>query len=115
MFALVADDLDRLTVQRVPPWRRMLARFRAASLDNALASGISPEASPYLAARALQLTSAQSRGRLADGLRRVLAARPARSAAIPIRRARVAAAAAELGALPAKGLTPRREKNSSDT
>jgi hypothetical protein len=106
MFALVADELDRLTVRRVRQWHRLVACCRAASLDNALASGISPEANAYLAARAFQLTSARSRRDLAAGLHRILAAEPGRSPRVAIRRDRVSRAAAELGALPGYLLAP---------
>lgn len=113
MLMLVADELDRLTLRRVRPWHRVLAWCRAAALDQALADGADPEGSAYLAARALQLTSAKSRRHLADGVRRALAAgterrpgasRPDRMSmwptSVPVHRASVATAAAELGALP---------------
>ncbi|HEX6521917.1 MAG TPA: hypothetical protein VF070_18205 [Streptosporangiaceae bacterium] len=119
MLMLVADELDRLTLQRVRPWHRMLAWCRAAALDRALADGADPEENVYLAARAVQLTSAKSRRHLADGLRRALAAGTERSSGrtrpaggpiwstrVPVRRASVAAAAAELAALPGYLLAP---------
>lgn len=111
MLILVADDLDRLTLRRLRPWHRMLARWRAAGLDRALADGADPEQSVYLAARAMQLTSAKSRRHLADGLRRVLAGMersrggtgpdrvPVWPTRVPVRREGIAAAA-ELAALP---------------
>jgi hypothetical protein len=124
---LVADDFHRLTLLRVRPWHRLLAKWRAASLDRTLADGADPEQNVYLAARAMQLTGARTRRHLADGLRRVLAEAdrspgaavpprvppggPAREAPrgparvpawptrVPVRRASVATGAAELGAL----------------
>src|SRR5258707_727555 len=56
MHALVDDDFGRLTVRRLRPWHRMLARGLAARLDRELADGARPEASAVLAARALALT-----------------------------------------------------------
>jgi hypothetical protein len=112
MLMLVADDLDRLTLRRVRSWHRVLARWRATSLDRALADGAGPEQDVYLAARAMQLTSAKSRRHLADGLRQVLAGAersrsgtgPARvpvwPTRVPVRRESVATAAADLAPLP---------------
>jgi hypothetical protein len=74
MHVLLDDDLGRLTLRRLRPWHRMLARSRAARLDRELADGVSPEASATLAARAMQLTSAEVRRDLAASLRRILAA-----------------------------------------
>jgi hypothetical protein len=118
MHVLLDDDLGRLTVRRVSPWHRLLARVLAASLDRQLASGARPEGSAVLAARAMTLTSAGYRRALAASLRRVLAAsgapaphsRPlsltaARSAGaalrpyVPLRRDRIAGSAAELAGL----------------
>jgi hypothetical protein len=129
MHVLLDDDLGRLTLRRVSPWHRLLARVLAASLDRQLASGARPEASAVLAARAMVLTSAGYRRALAASLRRLLAAsvtpgsRPlpvttARSAGgavhpyIPLRRDRIAGAAAELAGLAdcltARGPVPAR-------
>jgi len=123
MHVLLDDDLGRLTVRRVSPWHRLLARVLAASLDRQLAGGTRPEASAVLAARAMALTSAGYRRALATSLRRMLAAsaapqsRPlsltaARSAGatlhpyVPLRRDRIAGSAAELAGL-AECLTAR--------
>ena len=123
MHVLLDDDLGRLTVRRVSPWHRLLARVLAASLDRRLADGTRPEASAVLAARAMALTSAGYRRALAASLRRMLAAsvappsRPlsltaARSAGaaihpyVPLRRALIAGSAAELAGL-AECLTAR--------
>ncbi len=123
MHVLLDDDLGRLTVRRVSPWHRLLARVLAASLDRQLADGTRPEASAILAARAMTLTSAGYRRALAASLRRMLAAsvapqsRPlsltaARSAGaalrpyVPLRRARIAGLAEELAGL-AECLTQR--------
>ena len=43
MHVLLDDDLGRLTVRRVSPWHRLLARVLAASLDRQLADGVRPE------------------------------------------------------------------------
>ena len=74
MHVLVHDDLGRLTLRRLRPWHRVLARARAARLDRELAGGVSPEASATLAARALRLTSPGFRRDLAASLQRILAA-----------------------------------------
>jgi hypothetical protein len=74
MHALIDDDFGRLTVRRLRPWHRMLARGLAARLDRELADGARPEASAVLAARALVLTSIGYRRGLAASLRRILAA-----------------------------------------
>jgi hypothetical protein len=74
MHVLLHDDLGRLTLRRLRPWHRMLARSRAARFDRELADGASPEASATLAARALRLTSAEYRQDLAASLQRILAA-----------------------------------------
>jgi len=123
MHVLLDDDLGRLTVRRVSPWHRLLARVLAASLDRQLADGARPERSAVLAARAMALTSAGYRRALATSLRRMLAASvapgsrplsltPARSAGaaihpyVPLRRDRIAGAAEELAGL-AECLTAR--------
>jgi hypothetical protein len=74
MHVLVHDELGRLTLRRLRPWHRVLARSRAARLDRELAGGVSPEASATLAARALRLTSTDFRRDLATSLQRILAA-----------------------------------------
>jgi hypothetical protein len=116
MHVLLDDDLGRLTVQRLQPWHRLLARCLAPSLDRRLADGARPEASAVLAARAMVLTSASYRRALAANLRRMLAAsvsphaRPrlmtasrsagvARQPYIPLRRDRIAGSASELDGL----------------
>lgn len=101
---LVADDLDRLTLRRVTARHWIVARLRAGSLDSELAGGISPETCDYLAARAMQLTSMRSRRQLAAGLNRLLLPETQASTrqvplSVPVQRARVARAVAELGAL----------------
>jgi hypothetical protein len=52
MHVLLDDDQGRLTLRRLRPWHRKLARFLGARLDRELAGGSSPEASASLAARA---------------------------------------------------------------
>jgi hypothetical protein len=116
MHVLLDDDLGRLTVQRVSPWHRLLARVLAVRLDGQLASGDRPEANALLAARAMFLTSAPYRRALARSLRRMLAAsvvppaRPRPMAAaksaeaafrppVPLRRDRLARSATELAGL----------------
>lgn len=116
MHVLLDDDLGRLTVRRLRPWHRMLARGLADRLDRQLADGARPEASAMLAARAMMLTSRAYRGALAASLRRMLAAsvspqtRPrlavARSSAgvarqphVPLRRDQIAASASGLAGL----------------
>ena len=74
MHVLLHDDLGRLTLGRLQPWHRVLARSRAARLDRELAAGMSPEASAILAARAMRLTSTDFRRDLAASLLRILAA-----------------------------------------
>ena len=80
MHVLVHDDPGRLTLRRLRPWHRVLARSQAARLDRELADGVSPEASATLAARALRLTSTDFRRDLATSLQRILAAAGAPSA-----------------------------------
>ena len=116
MHILIDDDLGRLTVRRLWPWHRLLARCLAPSLDRQLADGVRPEASAVLAARAMVLTSVRYRRGLAASLRRMLAAsvsphaRPrlmtasrsagvARQPYIPLRRDRIAGSASELDGL----------------
>jgi hypothetical protein len=86
MHVLLDDDQGGLTLRRLGPWHRMLARSRAAQLDRELAGGASPEASAALAARAMRLTSMEFRRGLAASLQRVLAAagEPAISRAQPV-------------------------------
>jgi hypothetical protein len=116
MHVLIDDDLGRLTVRRLWPWHRLLARCLAPGLDRRLADGVRPEADPVLAARAMVLTSVRYRRGLAASLRRTLAAsvspqarpRPmaasrsagaARQPYIPLRRDRIAGSASELDGL----------------
>lgn len=108
---LLRDDLGRLTLRRLRPWHRMLARAAAARLDRELAAGTSPETSASLAARATALTSTKARRDLATGVQRILAAagqppaapsapaaavRPAR---LPLNRAGISSSAAPLATL----------------
>src|SRR5215469_13520325 len=72
--ALLRDDLGRLTMRRLRPWHRMLARCAGGRLDRQLAAGTSPEISVGLAARAMQLTSMRFRRELAASVQRILAA-----------------------------------------
>jgi len=74
MYVLLDDDEGRLTLQRIGPWTRMLARVRGSRLDRELAAGTSPEANASLAARAMRLTSIEFRRDLAASLQRMLAA-----------------------------------------
>jgi hypothetical protein len=116
MHVLLDDELGRLTVQRLRPWHRLLARCLAPGLDQRLADGARPEANAVLAARAMVLTSDGYRRALAASLRRMLAAsvsphaRPrlitasrsagvARQPYIPLRRDRIAGSASELDGL----------------
>jgi hypothetical protein len=116
MHVLIDDDLGRLTLRRLWPWHRLLARCRAPSLDRQLADGVRPEKDAVLAARALVLTSVRYRRDLAASLRRMLAAstspqarpRPmaasrsagvARQPHVPLRRDRIAGSACELDEL----------------
>jgi hypothetical protein len=119
MHVLLDDELGRLTVRRLRPWHRWLARSLAARLDRQLADGARPEASAILAARAMFLTSVEFRRDLAASLRRILAAaasppaspatRPrlaggpsatfAREPFLPLRRDRIARSAPELAGL----------------
>ena len=123
MHVLLDDELGRLTVRRLRPWHRWLARGLAARLDRQLADGARPEANAILAARAMFLTSVEFRRDLAASLRRILAAaaaaattapaspdaRPrlaagpsaafAREPFLPLRRDRIARSAPELAGL----------------
>lgn len=74
MLVLLDDDRGCITLQRLRPWHRLLARTQAARLDRELAGGVSPEASATLAARAIRLTSMEFRRGLAASLQRVLVA-----------------------------------------
>jgi hypothetical protein len=124
MHVLLDDDLGRLTLRRLRPWHRLLARGLATRLDRQLAAGARPEANAILAARALFLTSAGFRRGLAANLRRMvvaaapvapdarLFARAARPPNVPLRRDRIARSAPELtalaGSLAARGPVPAR-------
>lgn len=111
---LLDDDQGRLTLRRLRPWHRMLARFLGARLDRELAGGSSPEASASLAARATQLTSMPYRRHLAMSLQRILAAAGQPPAVVPsravpvtpplalLRRARISRSASELAELAAR-------------
>jgi len=116
MHVLIDDDLGRLTLQRLWPWHRLLARCLAPRLDRQLADGVRPEMSAVLAARAMVLTSVRYRLGLAASLRRMLAAsvspqtRPrllaasrsagaARQPHVPLRRDRIVRSASELDGL----------------
>src|SRR5579864_302455 len=74
MHVLIGDEQGLLTMRRLWPWQRILARSAAARLDSALARGAPPEASVSLAARAARLTSTPFRRDLAASLRRILLA-----------------------------------------
>ena len=93
MHALIDDDLGRLTLRRLWPWHRLLARCLAPSLDRQLADGVRPEVNAVLAARAMVLTSVRYRRGLATSLRRMLAA-----SASPHARPRPMAASRSAGA-----------------
>ena len=80
---LLRDDRGRLTLRRLRPWHRMLARYAAARLDRELAAGTSPETSATLATRAIQLTSMRFRRDLATSVQRILAATGEPLAIIP--------------------------------
>lgn len=108
---LVRDDLGRLTLRRLRPWHRLVARCAAARLDRGLAAGTSPETSISFAARAMQLTSGKFRRDLATTLQRILAAAGEPSAVVlsgsvaahpprvPLCRARISRSAVPLGKL----------------
>jgi hypothetical protein len=105
---LLQDDQGRLTLGRLRPWHRVLARCAASRLDRELAAGASPETSPRLAARTVQLTSNKARRDLAASVRRILAAAgdpaavtvmTARPARLPLARAQIRQSADPLAAL----------------
>lgn len=108
---LLRDDLGHLTLRRLRPWHRMLARCAAARLDRELAAGTSPETSVGLAARAMQLTSVKVRRDLAASVQRILAAAgqpptvmlppaaAARPPRIPLNRVRISQSAVPLANL----------------
>ncbi|HLN69626.1 MAG TPA: hypothetical protein VK280_20440 [Streptosporangiaceae bacterium] len=120
MHVLLDDDRGGLTVRRLSPWERVLARSQAARLDRELAEGASPEANATLAARAARLTSTEFRRDLAASLRRILAAAgeprpaadarvplgPARPIRIPVRTTRVSQSAPLLAELAGRLLEP---------
>jgi hypothetical protein len=116
MHVLLDDDLGRLTLRRLRPWHRMLARVLAARLDRQLGDGARPESNTILAARAMFLTSPAYRRALAASLRRMLMAsvsadtRPrlavgrssagvARQPHVPLRRNQIATSASGLAGL----------------
>jgi len=120
---LLEDDLGRLTLRRLRPWDRIMARCLAERLDRELARGARPETNVGLAARAVRLTSMKSRRDLAKSLQRILAvvlpagsrgelmtadpsARAARQPYVPIRRDRVSRSASELAELADRLLQP---------
>jgi hypothetical protein len=121
---LLRDGRGRLTLRRLRPWHRALARCAAARLDRELAAGTSPETSASLAARAIQLTSMRFRRDLAASVQRILAAAgepPATSAPpaavghpprVPLRQAPIRQSAGPLaqlaGYLAAPGPVPAR-------
>jgi hypothetical protein len=81
----------------------MLAWWGAPGLDRQLAAGASPQGSRVLALRARRITSRRTRGRIADGLARVMrdarATRVGFSAAVAPDRRQLLAARTVLGAL----------------
>jgi hypothetical protein len=83
MHVLLHNDAGLLTLQRLRPWHRILARCAAARLDRELAAGASPEASASLAARAMRLTSMKFRRDLATSVQRILAAAAEPPAVMP--------------------------------
>jgi hypothetical protein len=101
---VLTGGLDGLVVARRPRLReRLAARVRPRRLDRALAEGTPPEASAALALRAQQLTEADSRGSIAQALRRIIREaqqgyRPALGRVLPSW-ARVRAAREELSRL----------------
>jgi hypothetical protein len=120
MHVLLDDDRGQLTVGRLRPWHRVLARSQAARLDRELAEGASPEANASLAARAARLTSTKFRRDLAASLRRILVAAgepawpaaagapfgPARSPRVPLRTTRISQSAPLLAELASRLLEP---------
>ena len=85
MHVLLDDERGRLTLKRLWPWHRLLARSQAARLDRELAGGTSPETSVTLAARAIQLTSMKVRRDLAASVQQILAAAGDPPAVMPSR------------------------------
>jgi len=124
MLVLLDDDRGRMTLRRLRPWHRMLARSQATRLDRELAAGASPEASATLAAQAMRLTSMEFRRGLAASLRRVLVAAggpgipgpqpltghapltPARPPRVPLRLARIRQSAPGLAELAGQLVQP---------
>jgi hypothetical protein len=120
MHVLLDDDRGQLTVGRLRPWHRMLARAQATRLDRELAAGASPEANASLAARATRLTSTEFRRDLAASLRRILVAAgepawpaaagaplgPARPLRVPLRTTRISRSAPLLAELANRLLDP---------
>ena len=105
---LLQDDQGHLTLGRLRLWHRVLARCAASRLDRELAAGASPESSPGLAARAVQLTSMKGRRNLAVSVQRILAAAgdpaavtviTARPSRLPLARARIRQSAGPLAVL----------------
>jgi hypothetical protein len=94
MHVLLEDDQGSLTIQRLRPWGRLMARCLAARLDRELAGGTRPETTRPLAVRAIRLTSMEFRRDLATSLQRILAA-----AGLPVEQARTRGGAVR--ALPA--------------
>jgi hypothetical protein len=115
---LLHDDLAGLTLRRLRPWHRMLARCAAARLDRELAAGASPETSALLATRSMQLTSMKLRLDLATSLQRIVAAAgqppggmPSATGAVhptrvPLCRARISRSAGPLATLVGSLATP---------
>lgn len=127
MHVLLEDDRGSLTIQRLRPWDRMMARFLAARLDRELAGGTRPETTAPLAARAIRLTSMKVRRDLATSLQRILAAGlplaragagralpaavrrstgVARPPHVPVRRTRISRSAPELAELAGQLVQP---------
>jgi hypothetical protein len=120
MHVLLDDGRGQLTVERLRPWHRILARSQAARLDRELAAGASPEANASLAARATRLTSTEFRRDLAANLRRILVAAgepawpatagaplgPARPPRVPLRTTRISRSAPLLAELANRLLDP---------
>ena len=111
MYVLLEDEQGRLTLRRLRPWHRFMAWFLTARYDRQLASGLQPEASVNLAARAVQLTSMKVRRDLAANLLLTLAA--VRSDAhgesqsdIPTRMVQVLRSAVELAELAGRLIQP---------
>lgn len=120
MHVLLDDNTGGLRMRRLWPWQRVLASFRAASLDRELAGGASPESSASLAARAAWLTSSQVRRDLAASVRGILATAgepvaavwprspigPARAPRVPVRTSRVSRSAPLLAEVNSRLLQP---------